>query len=40
MEPGLESYEATDSTENLVVDLLTQLLKLGNFLAKQPKVGS
>jgi len=38
VEPGLESYEATDSTENLTVDLLTQLLKLGNFLAKQPKL--
>ncbi|KAL8576625.1 hypothetical protein ACOMHN_025100 [Nucella lapillus] len=38
MEPGLEAYEPGDTTENLVVDLLTQLLRLGNFLAKQPKL--
>jgi len=38
VEPGLESYEPTDSVENLVVDLLQQLLKLGSFLAKQPKL--
>eukprot|EP00745_Piridium_sociabile_P027320 TRINITY_DN44059_c0_g3_i2.p1 TRINITY_DN44059_c0_g3~~TRINITY_DN44059_c0_g3_i2.p1 ORF type:complete len:250 (-),score=65.00 TRINITY_DN44059_c0_g3_i2:347-1096(-) len=38
VEPGLEAYEPGDTSENLVVDLLTQLLRLGNFLAKQPKL--
>ncbi|XP_076442323.1 testis-expressed protein 47-like [Babylonia areolata] len=38
LEPGLEAYEPGDSTENLVVELLSQLLRLGNFLAKQPKL--
>ncbi|KAK7112772.1 testis-expressed protein 47-like isoform X2 [Littorina saxatilis] len=38
VEPGLEAYEATDTTENLTVDLLSQLLRLGSFLAKQPKL--
>ncbi|XP_025103109.1 testis-expressed protein 47-like isoform X3 [Pomacea canaliculata] len=38
VEPGIEAYEPGESTENLVIELLTQLLRLGNFLAKQPKL--
>nr|XP_002733272.1 PREDICTED: uncharacterized protein C7orf62-like isoform X1 [Saccoglossus kowalevskii] len=34
----LELYETNESVENLVPECLTQLLKLGAFLAKQPKI--
>lgn len=34
----LEAYDPSESTDKLVVDLLTQLLKLGMFLVKQPKL--
>merc|ERR1712244_182161 len=38
MEPGMDSYETSESVENLTVELLSQLLKLGSFLARQPKL--
>ncbi|XP_074647303.1 testis-expressed protein 47-like isoform X2 [Tubulanus polymorphus] len=31
-------YEPSDSTDKLIVDVLNQLLKLGNFLSKTPKL--
>ncbi|XP_069124645.1 testis-expressed protein 47-like isoform X2 [Argopecten irradians] len=33
----MESYDSNESTDKIVIDLLTQLLKLGNHLAKTPK---
>ena len=38
VEPGLESFETQEPSENLVMELLSQLNKLGAFLCKQPKV--
>ncbi|XP_059141577.1 testis-expressed protein 47-like [Physella acuta] len=37
VEHGIEAFDTKESFENLIVDLLTQLLKLGVFLYKQPK---
>jgi len=34
----VEGYDSSDSTEKIVTDLITQILKLGNALAKQPKL--
>ncbi|KAJ8318676.1 hypothetical protein KUTeg_003767, partial [Tegillarca granosa] len=34
----MEAYESSQPAEQLVLDLLTQVLKLGNFLAKTPKL--
>ncbi|XP_033734483.1 testis-expressed protein 47-like isoform X4 [Pecten maximus] len=34
----MESYDSNESTDKIVIDLLTQLLKLGNHLAKTPKL--
>ncbi|ESP03946.1 hypothetical protein LOTGIDRAFT_203402 [Lottia gigantea] len=33
----LEAYEPSESTDRLVIDILSQLLKLGSYLSKQPK---
>lgn len=38
VEHGIEAYDTNESFENLVVEVLTQLLKLGVFLFKQPKL--
>jgi len=38
VEHGIEAFETNDTFENLIVELLTQLLKLGVFLIKQPKL--
>ncbi|GFO02523.1 hypothetical protein PoB_002902800 [Plakobranchus ocellatus] len=38
VEHGIEAYDTNESFENLVVEILTQLLKLGVFLYKQPKL--
>lgn len=34
----IESIDSNESTDKVVIDLVTQLLKLGNALAKTPKV--
>ena len=34
----LEGYDTNETTDKVVIDLLTQLLKLGSTLAKTPKV--
>ncbi|XP_060063478.1 testis-expressed protein 47-like [Ylistrum balloti] len=34
----IENYDSNESTDKIVIDLLTQLLKLGNHLAKTPKL--
>lgn len=34
----IESIDSNEPTEKVVIDLVTQLLKLGNALAKTPKV--
>lgn len=34
----IESIDSNESTDKIVIDLVTQLLKLGNALAKTPKV--
>jgi len=34
----MEGYDNNESADKIVIDLLTQLLKLGNTLAKTPKV--
>ncbi|KAK3600890.1 hypothetical protein CHS0354_019243 [Potamilus streckersoni] len=34
----LESYESSEGAEKVVIDLLAQLLKLGNKLATTPKI--
>ncbi|KAL5019345.1 hypothetical protein ScPMuIL_005067 [Solemya velum] len=34
----LEAYETSDSVVRLVVDMLGQLIKLGNYILKQPKL--
>ena len=34
----LDSYDSSESTDKIVLDCLIQLLKLGNHLAKIPKV--
>lgn len=38
VEPGIETYEPTETSENLVIELVSQLLRLGAFLSKQPKL--
>ena len=38
--PRMEEYDSSDDAEKLVSDMLTQLLKLGNFLSKQPTVST
>lgn len=35
----MDTYEPTESLEKVVIDILTQLLKLGTYISKQPKVG-
>uniref|UniRef100_A0A0B6Z9H9 BLUF domain-containing protein n=1 Tax=Arion vulgaris TaxID=1028688 RepID=A0A0B6Z9H9_9EUPU len=37
IEHGIEAYDTHEPCENLIVDLLTQILKLGVYLFKQPK---
>ncbi|XP_061175446.1 testis-expressed protein 47-like isoform X3 [Saccostrea echinata] len=34
----LEAHDSNESTDKIVIDLVTQLLKLGNALAKTPKL--
>jgi len=36
--PRMEDYDPGESAANLVIDMQTQLLKLGAYLARQPKV--
>ena len=36
--PRLDEYETTESAEKLVLEMLTQLLKLGLYLSKHQKV--
>ncbi|GFR93574.1 hypothetical protein ElyMa_002646800 [Elysia marginata] len=38
VEHGIEAYDTNESFENLIVEVLTQVLKLGVFLYKQPKL--
>jgi len=38
VEHGIEAYETNDSFENLIVEVITQILKLGVFFIKQPKL--
>jgi len=38
VEHGIEAYDTNESFENLIVETLTQLIKLGVFLIKQPKL--
>ncbi|XP_005094904.2 testis-expressed protein 47 [Aplysia californica] len=38
VEHGIEAFDTNETFENLIVDLLTQLLKLAVFLMKQPKL--
>jgi len=38
VEHGIEAYDTNETFENLIVEVLTQLLKLGVFLIKQPKL--
>jgi len=38
--PRMDAYEPSEDPERLVSDMLTQLLKLGTHLARQPKVSS
>merc|ERR1711976_67299 len=36
--PQIEDYETSEESDALVTDMLTQLLKLGAYISKQPKV--
>ncbi|BFZ17196.1 hypothetical protein BsWGS_20235 [Bradybaena similaris] len=38
IEHGIEAFDTNESFENVIVDFLTQLLKLGVYLYKQPKL--
>nr|KAI8731579.1 testis-expressed protein 47 [Biomphalaria glabrata] len=38
VEHGIESFDTKETFENLIVELLIQLLKLGAYLHKQPKL--
>ncbi|CAL1528829.1 unnamed protein product [Lymnaea stagnalis] len=38
VEHGIEAFDTKETFENLIVELLTQLLKLGVYLNKQPKL--
>ncbi|KAH9519803.1 hypothetical protein Btru_070942 [Bulinus truncatus] len=38
VEHGIESFDTKETFENLIVELLIQLLKLGVYLHKQPKL--
>lgn len=35
---GIGDYETTEATENLVIDMVVNLIKIGVHLSKQPKV--
>jgi hypothetical protein len=36
--PKIDDYEATEEAHRMVSDIVMQLLKLGGFISKQPKV--
>ncbi|CAG5117651.1 unnamed protein product, partial [Candidula unifasciata] len=38
IEHGIEAYDTNETFENVIVDFLTQVLKLGVYLYKQPKL--
>ncbi len=39
VEHGIEAFDTNEPFENLIVEMLTQVLKLGVYLTQQHKVG-
>lgn len=35
---GIGEYESSEPTENLIIDIVVNIIKIGSHLSKQPKV--